>query len=386
MHHLLERTWANIDLDAVQHNFQTIRQAVSPDCRILAVIKANAYGHGIEGVAKALSEAGAGWFAVSNLEEAIQLRQHGLKQRILILSHTPPAEVEQLVQYNVTTAVVDLSHAIALNHRAASLGNPLTVHIKLDTGMTRVGCCDIEQAAAICKLPYLRPEGIFTHFSTADIEDDGGFARQQFTRFTGMVKELEQQGFHFDIRHCCNSAATMRYSDMHLDMVRPGIILYGCPPDGWMQEMWPLKPVMSLQTAIIQVKTIPAGTPIGYGRTYLAPHEIKLATVPIGYADGYPRSSSNRAYMLLKGVRVPVVGRVCMDQCMLDVTGVPDVKQGDVVTVFGDGLPVADLAASDDTIPYETFCKIGKRVPRVFIKGGQVTDIANLYSTHFDDK
>jgi len=378
MQPLLKRTWAEIDLDAVQHNYRLVRDRVAPGCRVLAVIKANAYGHGIEGVAEALSEAGAGWFAVSNLEEAIQLRERGMTQRILILSHTPPEEAERLYQHNVTTALVDYHHAEAMSCRAVELGIRLTVHIKIDTGMSRIGCADAAEAAAIRKLPGLDFEGIFTHFATADRQEDDLYVRQQFRRFMAVVTELEERGYIFAIRHCCNSAAAMRFPDMHLDMVRPGILLYGCAPDGWMRGMWDLRPVMALKTAVIQVKTLGAGASVGYGRTFTAGGETRLATVPVGYADGYPRAMGNRAEMLVNGRRVPVVGRVCMDQTMLDVTGVHEVGQGTVATVFGDTLPVEELAALDGTIPYETTCKIGKRVPRVFMKDGKIVDIAAL--------
>ncbi|MCL2487797.1 MAG: alanine racemase [Oscillospiraceae bacterium] len=382
MHHHLQRTWADIDLDAVTHNYREIERHIDPACRILAVIKANGYGHGIEGVARALSDAGAGWFAVSNLEEAVQLRRQGMAQRILILSHTPPEEAGRLAEFDVTTAVVDLPHARALSAEAGRLGVSLTVHIKIDTGMGRVGCVDAEQTAAICELPNLHFEGIFTHFATADMPDDSGFIELQFNRFMEIVETLKNRGITFLIRHCCNSAAAIRRPEMHLDMIRPGIILYGCPPDRWMAGIWDLRPVMAVKTAVIQVKKLGENESVGYGRTFSADKPILVATVPIGYADGYPRAAGNRAFMLVNGRPAPVIGRVCMDQCMLDVTGIPNVKQGTVAVVFGaDSLPAEQLAEWDGTISYETLCKIGKRVPRVFRRGGEIVDVVTMLNS-----
>ncbi len=373
---VLQRTWAEIDLDAVRDNYEYIRSQLHDGCRVMAVVKANAYGHGVEGVARVYDEAGVEWFAVSNLEEALQLRRMGLTQRILILSYTPPQEAARLAAHNITTAVVSMEHARALNEQAAEAGVTLTVHVKLDTGMTRVGLSDAEEVAAVCRLPHLRAEGIFTHFAEADAPDEA-YTRQQFDRFCRTIDAVEAQGFHFALRHCCNSAATMRFPDMHLDLVRPGIILYGCAPDSWMRGMWPLKHAMSLKTTVSQVKTVPPHTGVSYGRTYTTAADCRIATVPIGYADGYPRLVSNRAEMAVSGRRVPVIGRVCMDQVMLDVTALPDVAAGTVVTVFGEGLPVEKLAEWEQTIPYETLCLVGKRVPRVFLRGGDVIGTHN---------
>ena len=234
--------------------------------------------------------------------------------------------------------------------------------------------------AAACRLPHLTAEGIFTHFASADEEEDGGFTRRQFALFMDAVRRLEKRGVSFALRHCCNSAATLRYPEMHLDMVRPGIILYGLSPAPWMEGMLPLDPVMELKTTVSMIKDLPADTPVSYGRIYTTGEARRVATVPIGYADGYPRVLSNRADMLLAGRRVRVVGRVCMDQCMLDVTGL-DVRESMVATVFGrDGeafLPVEELADHMGTINYEVVCQISKRVPRLFVRDGQVVGQLN---------
>ena len=375
MEPFFRRTWAEIDLDAVRHNLTVIRSLLSPGCRLMAVVKADAYGHGVARVARIYDEMGVGWFAVSNLEEALQLRRLGLSQRILILSYTPPEAAKTLAAENITTAAVSLEHAVALNGAAAAAGVTLTVHIKVDTGMGRVGLRQDGEIAALCRLPHLKAEGIFTHFATADTEDEA-YTRAQFAAFTAHLAAAEQAGIRFELRHCCNSAATLRYPEMHLDMVRPGIVLYGCTPDGSADPR--LRPVMTMKTSVSQVKTIGAGDSVSYGRTFRAAGPMTLATVPIGYADGYSRLLSNRAVMLVNGRRAPVRGNVCMDQTMLEVTGIPGVEAGTGVTVFGPELPVEELAAVAGTISYEFLCLVGKRVPRVYWQDGRIVAVQDL--------
>ena len=354
----------------------------------MAVVKADGYGHGAAAAAKALREAGAAWFGVSNLEEAVQLRRAGIDGDILILSFTPPEEAGRLAEFAVTQTVLSRPYAEELDAAAQAAGVRVRVHLKVDTGMSRVGFlyhregdeAVLDDMAAACRLPHLTAEGIFTHFASADEEEDGGFTRRQFALFMDAVRRLEERGVSFALRHCCNSAATLRYPEMHLDMVRPGIILYGLSPAPWMEGMLPLDPVMELKTTVSMIKDLPADTPVSYGRIYITGEARRVATVPIGYADGYPRVLSNRADMLLAGRRVRVVGRVCMDQCMLDVTGL-DVRESMVATVFGrDGeafLPVEELADHMGTINYEVVCQISKRVPRLFVRDGQVVGQLN---------
>ena len=388
MSEFLKRTWAEIHLDRLQGNFQAIQASLAPGSQAMAVVKADGYGHGAAAAAKALRQAGAAWFGVSNLEEAVQLRRAGIDGDILILSFTPPEEAGRLAEFAVTQTLLSRPYAEELDAAAQAAGVRVRVHLKVDTGMSRVGFlyhregdeAVLDDMAAACRLPHLTAEGIFTHFASADEEEDGGFTRRQFALFMDAVRRLEERGVSFALRHCCNSAATLRYPEMHLDMVRPGIILYGLSPAPWMEGMLPLDPVMELKTTVSMIKDLPADTPVSYGRIYTTGEARRVATVPIGYADGYPRVLSNRADMLLAGRRVRVVGRVCMDQCMLDVTGL-DVRESMVATVFGrDGeafLPVEELADHMGTINYEVVCQISKRVPRLFVRDGQVVGQLN---------
>lgn len=383
MSEFLKRTWAEIDLDAITHNYHAIRGSLSADCRLMAVVKADAYGHGDIYVAQTLQDAGADWFGVSNLEEAIRLRQAGITRPMLILSYTPPEEAANLSRYDITQTVISGEYAAALNKAAAQANVTVAVHIKLDTGMSRVGffyhheqvdAATIDEVAAVCELSHLTAQGIFTHFATADEQDGEAATRRQHALFTDAVARLEQRGFTFALKHCANSAATLRFPDLHMDMVRPGIILYGLAPAPWMKGLLPLVPAMSLKTVVSLVKDVPAHTCVSYGHTYRTEKPARIATVPIGYADGYPRSLSNAARMAVEGQFVPLIGRVCMDQCLLDVTDVPTVTEGMTVTVFGrDGdavLPVEEVAALWGAINYEAVCLIGKRVPRIFYRGG----------------
>ena len=377
----LRRTWAEIHLDHLQQNVQAIRRRLAPDCRMMAMVKANGYGHGAVSAAQAMSRDGVDWFGVSNLEEAIELRRGGIDRPILIVSYTPPCQAAQLAEYGVTQAVVSRDHGERLNEAAAAAGVRLSVHIKVDTGMSRVGfvCQDEDEVpsaaadiAVVCQLPHLDAEGIFTHFARADEQQDDGFTARQFSLFTAVMDELRDRGITFSLRHCCNSAATVRFSEYHLDMVRPGILLYGLLPDGWMRDVCSdFRPVMEMKTTVSEVKELSADRYVSYNGIYRTDKRTRLATVPIGYGDGYSRRLSDRGYMLIKGQKVPVVGRVCMDQCMLDVTDLPQVREGDTVTVFGtDGgtfLPVDTLAELCDTIHYEVVCLVTKRVPRMYI-------------------
>ncbi len=374
----LRRTWAEIHLDHLVANATYIKGLLSPSCRMMGVIKANAYGHGAVRAAYALKRAGASWFGVANLEEAIELRRAGIDEPILVLSYTPPDQAARLAQYHVTQTVVSLQHACALNDAAAAADVPLDVHIKVDTGMSRVGfVChseqDIEQAVAeiveVSRLSHLHAHGIFTHFAVADAVDDGGFTEQQFARFMRAIEASAAVGVTFSLRHCCNSAATLRYPHMHLDMVRSGIILYGLSRDMAPQPQ-AFRPVMTLKTAVSMVKELPPHTPLSYGCTYSSDTARRVATVPIGYADGYFRSLSNRGHMLVCGQRVPIIGRICMDQCMLDVTDIPAVTVGTEVTVFGAAeVTAAELSQMLGTIDYEIVCAVSRRVPRVYFDG-----------------
>ena len=359
-----------MDTEAIKANFRAVRGVVGERCLIMPTAKADGYGHGAVPVAQAMVEAGADRLSVSNLCEAVELREAGITLPLLILGYTPPCEAAELARLRITQTVADAAYAAQLSAQAVRDGVTVQVHIKLDTGMSRLGfvyhdeastAC-IEEIAAACGLPHLEAEGIFTHFAKAD--EDEAFTRRQFALFESAIAQLAARGVTFAVRHCCNSAATLNYPEMHLDMVRPGLLIYGVLPDEQLPAL-PLQPAMALKTVVAQVKTVPAGTPVSYGGTAVTARESVLATVPIGYADGLPRAASNRGVMLVGGAVVPIIGRVCMDQCVLDVTGVT-VNTGDEVTVFGAELPVERLAQASETISYEILCRVGQRVPRAY--------------------
>ncbi len=376
MSNLWQYTWAEVDTSAVEENYFAIRHLLSNSCQLMAVVKADGYGHGAVAVAQRVLAAGANRLAVANLNEALQLRKAGITAPILILSHVPPEAAPCLAEHDITQTVIGLEYARRLEQAAATANVKLKTHIKIDTGMSRVGffyhdtVCDdavLEDIAKACVLPHLEVEGCFTHFAVADEQNGETATRKQFSLFMTALEKLEKKGITFSLRHCCNSAATLRFPEMHLDMVRPGIVLYGVAPSPWMNTLCKLRPSLSLKTRVTLVKTVPAGTPISYGGTFVTERETTLATVPIGYGDGLPRLLSNDAVMMLKGRKVPLVGRVCMDQCLLDVTDVENVREGDVVTVFGDSPTVDEYAAFSHTISYESLCSVGKRVPRVML-------------------
>jgi len=385
VHHFLKRTWADINMDAIDHNFRAIRNALKPGVKMCCVVKADAYGHGAPMVAREYQRLGADWFAVSNLEEAIQLRRCAITRPILILGYTPPQNAEELSELNISQTVLSLDYARQLSRYAQEANVTVNIHLKVDTGMSRIGFlyqnperdgASLDEMETAARLPGLAPEGIFTHFAVSDDGDPGeNFTLAQYDCFRKAVEAMEARGLHFAVRHCANSGAVLDYPELQLDMVRPGIILYGMEPSESIRHPLDLQPAMELKTVISQKKEIPAGATVSYGRTFTASQGTVVATVPIGYADGYPRHFSGKAQMLVRGKRAPIIGRVCMDQLMLDVTDIPGVEEGDVVTVFGrDGeafLPVDELAALNDTIHYEMVCLVGKRVPRIYWKHGK---------------
>lgn len=381
----LRRTWAQINLDALDNNITQIKSVIDPSAKLCAIVKADCYGHGYEYTAQQMQESGADWFAVSNLAEALQMRKAGIDRPVLILGYTPPDKVRELVYNDISQAVYSLSYARALSENAALYGVTVNAHIKVDTGMSRIGFLYhdsvedypvIDEIEKVCSLPGINPEGIFTHFSSADCADGELFTRLQYDLFLSACDRLAARGIYFEIRHCSNSAGILSYREMNFDMVRAGIILYGLYPSSAVERPVKLLPVMELKTVISMLKTVPAGTPVSYGRTFTAEHEMRIATVPIGYADGYPRRLSNKMSMLVNGHRAPVIGNVCMDQTMLDVTGIDNVFEGKQITVFGkDGgayISVDELAEKAGLINYEVLCSLSRRVPRVYIKNGSV--------------
>jgi len=371
-----KRTWAEISLGNLEHNYRALRALVPQGCRFLGVVKAGAYGHGAAEIAKRLEKLGAEYLAVACVDEAAQLRAVGIKTPILILGATAPEYAGELMDLDVTQTVFDRETAGAFSNAALAAGRRLKVHIKADTGMSRLGfLCDerhldasAEAISAVCALPGLEAEGIFTHFSDADGSEE--YTMRQFTRFLDLLGKLEERGVTFRLRHCANAAAVLTYPCTHLDMVRPGLALYGHYPDPACVGLdGPgLRPLMTFRTRISALRDLDAGTCVSYGRTCTLGRDSHLAILPVGYADGFSRRLSNNGEVLIRGKRCPIVGRVCMDMCMADVTDVPDAAVGDVVTLWGEDLPVEEKADAVGTIQYELLCGVSERVPRVYVE------------------
>ncbi len=369
---IAKRLWAEVDLGAIRHNYNEIRACLKPETKLCCIIKANAYGHGEEAVASFYEEIGADYFAVSNLEEALHIREAGVRTPILILGFTRADLAVVLAEQNITQCLFSEDYAKKLSACAVAHGVQVKVHIKVDSGMSRIGFRSAEEAWPACSLPGLAYEGIFTHFASAD-EGDGGeaFTRGQYERFMSVVTGLEARGMHFTIRHCCNSAGIMDFPEYQLDMVRAGIILYGIDPSGEVRHHLDLIPAMTLRSVVSMVKTIHAGDVVSYGRRFKAEHDMVLATIPVGYADGFFRANfRNGTKIWVNGVPCPICGTVCMDQLMVDASAVPHlVEGGSEVVIFGRApYPTAEtLAEANGTIPYEILCAVGARVPRVFV-------------------
>ena len=376
-----KRFWAEIDINAAEKNFKIIKSKLNSKTKLCCVVKANAYGHGAVYLSKLYETLGADFFAVSNIEEAMQLRNNGISTPILILGYTPTSCASILAENNISQSVFSYSYAKELSKCATNDGVKVKIHIKLDSGMGRIGfdCIHgreemLKSVIDVCNMSGLENEGIFTHFALADDGEDGAeFTRLQYERFVSAVDELKQRGVEFEIKHCANSATTFEYPEYHLDMVRVGVVLYGVAPSNKVHGCEELTPVMSLKSVISMIKDIEPGDTVSYGCTFKAEKKTKIATAPVGYADGFWRSNAeNGTQMLIRGQRVNIVGRVCMDQLMLDVTDVKGVKEGDYITLIGadkDELITADeLAKNNGTIGYEMICAIGERVPRFYIK------------------
>ncbi|MBQ6848545.1 MAG: alanine racemase [Clostridia bacterium] len=382
---LWERTWAEVDMDAIRHNFQLIRGALPPSVKLCCVVKANAYGHGASKIAPLYEQLGADWFAVSNIEEGLQLRRYGVTRPVLILGYTHPSCAALLAAENLSQCVYSAEYGRMLSAAAAENGVTVKIHIKLDTGMGRLGfqCPGTGEdsaagAAAVCRLPGLQPEGVFTHFASADEGVAGDdFSRMQADRFIEGINYLAARGITFVLRHCANSAALSDHPACRMDMVRAGIVLYGLQPSADLRRPLALRPAMRLMSVVSHVKTVAAGATVSYGHTFTADKEMTIATVPIGYADGFWRQNAAAGVTLtLRGQRAPIVGRVCMDQLMLDVSHIPDVTIGDAVTVFGTApaMTAEEMAAADGTIGYEVICGVGERVPRLYVEQGHLVD------------
>ena len=378
----LRRTWAEIDLDALAHNYKTLRKRIGDNVKFLGVVKADAYGHGSVQVSRLLEELGADYLAVSSIDEAIELRHNGITMPILILGHTPKEEVGELIKNNITQAVTCKAKALEYSEEAVKCGGILKIHIKVDTGMSRLGyLCDgeyfdsgVEGICEGCLLPGLMPEGIFTHFAVSDEPGDEckAYTKHQFELFTSVIDAVEKKlGRKFAIRHCANTGAVARYPETWLDMVRPGLLRYGY---GEFANELDLKPVMSLKTTVSTIKTYPQGTAISYGGIYKTDKKTRIGVVPYGYADGFFRCLSNRYELMTSEGLAPQRGKICMDMCMIDLTDKTGVDVGSEVEIFGKKNPIERMAWMAGTIPYELTCAVSKRVPRKYIKNGEVVE------------
>ena len=380
------RVQANINLDAVYENVLQAKKLLAERTAFMAVIKADGYGHGAVEIAHTIDGL-VDAYGVAIPEEGIELRKAGIDKPILILGVTVREQFEEMLAYDLSAALVSEEMAEEMSEAGVRAGKKMKVHIKLDTGMSRIGF-DLSDKSlvglvGISKLPGIRIEGCFSHFARMD-EKDKTKARRQFTRFLSFTKSLEDRGVMLPIKHISNSAGIIETPEVQLDMVRDGICLYGLyPSEEVMKERLPLIPAMELKAYVSFVKELDAGVEIGYGGTYATSHKTKVATVPVGYADGYPRALSGIGHVLIHGKRAPILGRVCMDQFMVDVTGIEEVQPGDVVTLVGrDGeefISVEELAGKAYSFNYEFVCDVGKRVPRVFYRNGQKVATRDFY-------
>lgn len=372
-----ERCWAQVDLRALRRNYRRLRSLLAPEQKYLAVVKANAYGHGAVPVALALEEEGADWFGVATLEEGEELRRGGVRRPILIFGYTPPGAARRLAAGELTQGVFSGEYAAALGAQAAQAGVQVDFHLMVDSGMGRLGLRpgepgSLRQAAEILENPALRCTGAFTHFAVADEEkeESAAFTGEQFRRFTGFCRSLEEQGFILGLLHCANSAAAILSPEMRLGMCRFGIVQYGLDPSEEV-GLAGLEPVMSLRATIAMVKEIHPGDTVSYGRLYTAQESRRIATVAIGYADGYPRCGWQGGRVIVKGRYAPIAGRVCMDQLMVDVTEIPGAAPGDPVTLAGRAgeaeITWDEVAEKSGTVSYERICAVSGRVPRVYI-------------------
>ena len=374
------RVHADIDLDAICHNMEEMHRLTDPNTKLMAVIKTDGYGHGAIPIARELEAVDYVYgYAVATEEEALALRADGIGKPVLILGYTFPEQYEALLQARITPAIFTLESARLLSETAERLNTTAHVHIKLDTGMGRVGFLVSEESAdviaQIAKLPHIMIEGMFTHFARAD-ETDKTSANRQLSDFLHMADMLEERGVHVPLKHCSNSAGILDLPQANLDIARAGITLYGLHPSEEVHlERMDMKPAMSLKSQVVHVKTLPAGYGISYGATYVTETERRIATIPVGYGDGYARSLSNKGDVLIRGRRAPICGRICMDQFMVDVTDIPEVCVGDVVTLIGtDGreqITMEELGEKSGRFNYEFACDLGKRIPRIFYRDGR---------------
>ncbi len=377
-------TWAEIDLDAIAYNAAALKARAGGHAELMVTVKANAYGHGAVPVARAALDGGATRLAVARTLEGVELRQAEISAPILIMGYTLPAEAARIVRWDLTPTVNTVQQAMALSAAAQEAGKTVPIHIKVDTGMGRFGLLPgevVDFVRTISRLPGLFLEGLYTHFAIADAADKT-YTRRQFEKYMNVVNQLEAAGFFFPLRHVSNSAATLDLPEMALDMVRCGIALYGLRPSDEVEPAVPLRPAMTLKSRVARVRTLPTGASISYGCTYTTTRPTPVALVPVGYGDGYHRILSNKGAVLIHGQRAPIVGRVCMDQFVVDVSEIPNVRQDDEVVIFGRQgeaeITAEEVARWAQTINYEVTTSILPRVTRVFLREGQVVAVQPL--------
>ncbi|MGM0651231.1 MAG: alanine racemase [Bacillota bacterium] len=378
--------WAEINLDHIAHNIRLFRKQIGSVTEIIAVVKADGYGHGARRVAEMAINAGASCLAVAFVDEAVDLRKAGIKAKILILGYTDPSLFKKLVEYNLTPTIFGLDTAEQLSWQAQELNIVLPVHIKVDTGMGRVGLLPEEALEVITRISILEGlslEGIFTHLASAE-DNDFTYTTEQMLLFNRIIDSCQERGISFSLVHAANSAAALNHPSSRFNMIRLGLSMYGHYPASEMRDIEPnLKPSLSFKSRVILVKKVQAGKAIGYGCTYHTSRESLIATIPVGYADGYSRLLSNKGQVLIRSCRVPVVGTICMDQMMVDVTDVPGVRLGDEVVLYGkqgqEEIKVEEAAELIGTINYELLCAVSKRVPRYYFKNNKLASIYDIF-------
>ncbi|HRV93823.1 MAG TPA: alanine racemase [Anaerolineae bacterium] len=367
-------TWAEIDLKAIARNVQAVKKRLDPTVGVMAVVKANAYGHGAVEVARAALAAGAEWLAVNRVEEGVALRQAGIEARTLVLGYCPPGQAGLVVEHNITPAVTTLDTAEALAERAQQLDREFVIHVKIDTGMGRLGLLPeeaVDFVGALAEFSGLKIEGVFSHLATAD-DPDPSFSRRQLQVYQDVTQALEAAGIEIPLHHLANSAAGLQLPETHHHLVRLGVAMYGLTPSIKLDLPVELRPAMTLKTRVARLRVLPAGAAVGYGRTFVAPEPTAVALAPVGYGDGYPRLCSNRGEMLVRGQRARVIGAVSMDQTSLDVSGIDDVSQDDEIVVFGRQgeaeISAEEVARWAETINYEIVTRLAARVPRIYLE------------------
>ena len=383
------RVYAKIDLDAIAYNMEQMKQNIRPETKVMAVIKADGYGHGAVQIAEMMERWNYIWgFAVATLDEAVVLRTEGIQKPILVLGCVFPDQYMEMLKHEIRMNIYTEEMAESISRMAAREGKTAYMHIKLDTGMSRLGFGINEQSAEtikrISKMPNVNMEGIFTHFTKAD-EKDKSFTKKQIQEFVWMTERLKEKNVRFTYEHCSNSAGIIDVPEANFDIVRAGISTYGLYPSEEVDKTnVKLKPALALKSHVAFVKEIERGTPVSYGGTFVAKEKMKIATIPVGYADGYPRSLSNKGYVLIRGKKAPILGRVCMDQFMVDVTQIEGVSFGDKVTMIGkDGneiLPVEVLSELSGRFNYEFVCDLGKRIPRVYVRDGKIAEQVDFFA------